>query len=127
MKDNDFIIPLRCFLYEEENCKSCVYLKRTEKMCHELFYADILDLINRQKAEIERLEQNLKEAFEEIEALKQVNLTYKAEAVKEFAERLKNYYIKNKIYDKPNAHTLIGFLFCQIDNLVEEMVGDTDV
>ena len=45
-------------------------------------------------------------------------------AIKEFAERLKNIYIKDKRYDRPNAHTLIDWLFNNIDNLVKEMVGD---
>ena len=52
--------------------------------------------------------------------------TAKAEAIKEFAERLKNIYIKDKRYDRPNAHTLIDWLFANIDNLVKEMVGDTE-
>lgn len=48
----------------------------------------------------------------------------KTEAIKEFAERLKNIYIKDKRYDRPNAHTLIDWLFANIDNLVKEMVGE---
>ena len=43
---------------------------------------------------------------------------------KKFAERLKDYYIKDKRYDRPNAHTMISFLFDKIDNLVKEMVGE---
>lgn len=45
----------------------------------------------------------------------------RAEAIKEFAERLKDYYIKDKRYDRPNAHTMICFLFDRIDNLAKEM------
>lgn len=45
-------------------------------------------------------------------------------AIKEFAERLKNIYINDKRYDRPDAHTLIGWLFANIDNLVKEMVGE---
>lgn len=48
----------------------------------------------------------------------------KAEAVKEFAERLKDYYIKNKRYDRPYAHTMICLLFALIDDIKEEMVGE---
>ena len=45
-------------------------------------------------------------------------------AIKEFADRLKNIYIKDERYDRPDAHTLIDWLFNNIDNLVKEMVGD---
>ena len=48
-------------------------------------------------------------------------------AIKEFAERLKNIYIKDKRYDRPNAHTLIDWLFANIDNLVKERVGENNV
>lgn len=91
---------------------------------------DIDNLINRQKAEIERLQKeneilsaNADNAFQEglnesRELFKQeVEAQIKAEAVKEFAERLKDDYIKDKRYDRPNAHTLISFLFDKIDNL----------
>ena len=44
-------------------------------------------------------------------------------AIKEFADRLKNIYIKDERYDRPDAHTLIDWLFNNIDNIVKEMVG----
>lgn len=47
--------------------------------------------------------------------------TIKAEAIKEFAERLKNIYLNDKRYDRPNPHTLLITLFDNIDNLVKEM------
>jgi hypothetical protein len=81
-----------------------------------------LDLINRQQAEIERL-QKVNDSFTDIGKMYS---EIKAEAIKEFAERLKNIYIKDKRYDRPNAHTLIDWLFANIDNLVKEMVGDTE-
>lgn len=111
---------------------------------------EAFDELSRQKAEIENYikvaeyQQNLtpKKSFEikelkaEIERLQKENNQFadigkmyseiKAEAIKEFAERLKNYYINNKRYRRPYAHTLIDFLFDIIDNLVKEMVGDTE-
>ena len=91
--------------------------------------------LNRQKAEIERLKDYPKCVYEydgDITdyCLKTPCPNYKTvdairtEAVKEFAERLKDYYIKVKRYDRPYAHTMISFLLDKIDNLVKEMVGD---
>ena len=131
------------------DCLGCPKLDSTEG-CNGVA-TETLDLINRQKAEIERLKQNLEEAHIDIKehqahignlkklidkiedhinplpfetdydkAIRQA----KTEAVKEFAERLKQHYIKDKRYDRPNAHTLIAFLFNVIDNLVKEMVGE---
>lgn len=114
---------------------------------------NIIDLINRKNAEIERLkkqdefaEKIIREQGDKILNLQSENgrltdrnlalstkieslicqcISAREKTIKEFAERLKGCYIKNKIYDRPNAHTLVGFLFYQIDTLVAEMVGDT--
>lgn len=43
-------------------------------------------------------------------------------AVQKFAERLKEHYIKDKRYDRPEAHTRVDFLFALIDSLVKEKV-----
>ena len=60
----------------------------------------ILDLINRQKAEIERLKYNLKAVLDE--------RANHSEAIKEFMEK-----VENKIYTTE-----------QIDNLLKELVGE---
>jgi DNA repair exonuclease SbcCD ATPase subunit len=101
-----------------------------------------LDLINRQQAEIQTLREDIhnrktrenklrskiKGFKTEIERLKKHNTEYarkhyndgRAEAIKEFAERLKEHLKGN------------GGLFCvttmnaQIDNLVKEMVGEQE-
>ncbi len=86
-----------------------------------------LDLITRQKAEIERLKaelkkdcQIMKEAIVIVEEAQQENAnaikTAKAEAIKEFAERLKKELWCGTIYPKQTMNI--------IDNLVKEMVGD---
>ena len=73
----------------------------------------VIDLINRQKAEIERLEKENNTFAKRF---------YK-EGVKDFAKRLKDHYIKDKRYSRINAHTLICFLFDKIDSLEKELVG----
>ena len=79
-----------------------------------------LDLISRKQAEIEALKI-------ENQALRSAANSYKihydearAEAVKEFAERLKARIIEDFL--KYNTDTTIGY----IDTLVREMVGDTE-
>lgn len=56
MTDNEIVKALECCLQEYGNCDDCPY---KEYQCvsekdGNIFYKDILDLINRQKAEIER-------------------------------------------------------------------------
>ena len=93
-----------------------------------------LDLIKRQQAEIEmlrsvqlvqanRIAELRSTKFEQINViqnLKQQLITSKSEAVKEFAERLKKVWFDNG-YESPDVD-FEDF----IDNLVKEMVGDTE-
>ena len=85
----------------------------------EVIDEDIDNLINRQKAEIERLNSPYEM---QVEASKKLENSIKAEAVKEFAERFK----EKAWVDK----TLLGFPYYQItfrtfNNLVKEMVGES--
>lgn len=85
-----------------------------------------LDLINRQKAEIERLEKTYKADQRLISALNKSYNLAKAKAYKEFVERLKEKY---------GIFTPLGVNWIEetkvvrvsdIDNLLKEMVGDTE-
>ena len=98
--------------YEEDSCIS--------KDGENIFFKDIIALINRQKAEIERLsnfvtEERCREIANEMipPIVKQV----KAEAIKEFAERLKNTSEDTTDYGHP-------YVLCKdIDNLVKELTS----
>ena len=95
--------------------------------------AYIKDLINRQKAEIERLQCEIKEKTETIVFLKDQVVgwsidfrniknkveTAKAEAIKEFAERLKK-EVAGWYYDFADFDDTMDAL-TEIDNLVKEM------
>ena len=183
MTDNEIIKALECCI--NDKCQECPLNKL---FCgREVAMQYALDLINRQKAEIERLRQNLKEAHidikekqAEIEEYKEANKRWsaalnnaneenselqlkivscnseieklnntikiqgleicnltkqsivcdagflqeleiaKAEAIKEFAERLK------KIFSWQYTTALWKPLCEFIDNLVKEMVGDNE-
>ena len=72
-------------------------------------YLTKIDLINRQKAEIERLKYNLKAVLDE--------RADHSEAIKEFAERL-----KKESYERIDLTAYVEV--SDIDNLVNEMVGE---
>ena len=92
------------------------------KMRIDNFSKETFNLINRQKAEIERLNiesetlaTQLKGAYEQIHKLNMA----KSESIKEFAERLKHFIIPQKAY----GYTREIVLKRDIDNLVKEMEG----
>lgn len=124
MTDNEIIKALECHTGKvSKRCQVCPY---TIYGCYCLdhLHPDLLDLINRQKAEIERLKgwQDLLKA--------EKHSLIKAEAVKEFAERLKATTMKCGIehieyYDKPPIYKLVPFVDDEdIDNLVKEMAKE---
>lgn len=91
-----------------------------------------LDLINHQKSEIERLKSANDEKFRQWDMLAEKTKTHyanlyneakdelKAEAYKEFAERLKSYLLLNK----KGEMSVISFE--NVDTLLKEMTGDEE-
>lgn len=87
MTDNDIIKALECCI-GNTNCGECPMFRTPNCMNKVFNYA--LDLINRQREEIERLKdynENLQTANT---ALSNEILEIKSKAIKEFAEELKN-------------------------------------
>ena len=116
----------------------------TKKDCMWVLLEDALDLINRQKAGIERLEKLADYQAKDIEVWRQKyeeavkNLLGLAdtasnemkrtegEAIKEFAERLKEeFHVDTQRYNE-NINSFIRILTSTIDVLVKEMVGEAD-
>ena len=124
MTDNEIIKALeRCGMHRE-----CCYCNSVEECGNKrVLTASTLDLINRQKAEIERLQKAGKEAvncFTRMGTLYKIKCkeleVAKSEAIKEFAERLKEmatstFYEERKYVDTED-----------IDNLVKEMEGGSN-
>lgn len=98
MTDEQIIKALeRCFTrgFDESTCYECPFYTATAK-CAEDLRDSVLDLINRQKAEIEELrerisylEKSIDCSRKEYNRLLQKLQQAKSEAIKEFAERLK--------------------------------------
>ena len=160
MTDNEIIKALECCknsLSEKDACGDCPLYEEEEVTCITILSKNALDLINRQKAEIdilirkkESLRDEIAEQQAEIERLKEENETIKSnfecqqivlgdfdeiikkqakklktaksEAIKEFAERLKEKLKEVPRYDiEDKAYYAIGTYGELIDNLVKEM------
>ena len=131
MTDNEIIKALECCYTNDSNdCYKCPYTAEStaEMFCDKKLTRDALDLINRQKAEIETLTkvnamlfQNADTAYQE--GLNEAQALYacevrgrvRAEAVKEFAETV-----------KANQRLLFNYIYSKeefaeaIDTLVKE-------
>lgn len=113
MTDNEIVKALECCA-NELGCKNCPENphKGNYGFCTDPLIKGAFNLINRQKAEIERLKgwQDLLKA--------EKHSLIKAEAIKEFAERLKKY----STYSSDLSMLVIHYW--RIDDLVKEMVGE---
>jgi hypothetical protein len=115
MTDEQIIKALECC--KIGNCDDCPFYGIKED-CDVELPEEALNIINRQKAEIERLQkenERWKNGFMGACMLENCKLKdeWKSEAIKEFAERLKKEALINSGYEVLQVGT--------IDNLVKEM------
>ena len=152
MTDNEILKALEC-CSAKGKCVRCTYDHFSDDCdgCTSILAKDSLDLINRQKAEIERLHSEVKEKTEAIVFLKNqatgwsidfCNLkqklnTAKAEAINEFAERagvmITEVYNKhifgNNDLEAEEKDAIINFsddITRGFDGLVKEMTEESD-
>ena len=127
MTDNEIIKALGCCI-KNKKCDNCPMYKKCE-FFYDRDYVGIpdvlilsLDLINRQKAENERLKSLERNVYETVEKLKN---KIESEARKEFAERLK---AKEAIHfcKCGEAFVYTDLFNGEIDNLVKEMEKDNN-
>lgn len=141
MTDNEIIKALECCC-GDDGCFGCPYTENHSCRLLRNPIKDALDLINRQKAEIERLKENNRV----LQYCNQVNIsstaelhdrlrTAKAEAIKEFAEnavdrvekaRLKYQRLCKEQGEEMEEHMHIHFngIMKIIKDIEKEMVGD---
>ena len=115
MTDKQIIKALECCLdISPSTCKNCSLFNVTNStmVCSKIATKFALDLINRQKAENERLQKLLDNKCDRCIA------NERAEAVREFAERLKD--VSEHFWEEKENFVSED----DIDNLVKEMVGD---
>ena len=143
MTDNEIIKALElCATLDSGNCKKCP----CREICNEndgTLTKLTLDLISRQKAEIERLQKKANTPFAKVtfdrdklqemvdECAKNIEIDInlaKSEAIKEFAERLKRYELSMYCsFPKTNIGSENYIVLSDsIDNLVKEMTEENE-
>lgn len=119
MTDNEVVNALECCVGGK--CTKCHYYYEPfleAEECMGSLIAEALELINRQRAEIERFADIGKMYSEVI-----------AEAIKEFAERVKEKitdYYENQDQEEDEGSAVcdyLSYLDCDIDDLVKERTG----
>lgn len=122
--DEEIKTGLRCLSGEIILCKFCAFSHLEDRgfACKKNVASAALALINRQKAEIERLEKSLVDQFDGYENIRK---KAKAEAVKEFAREHREIILA--FCDDDDQ---ISLKVCEYDantnNLVKEMTGETE-
>lgn len=112
MTDNEIIKALGCCgEIDRLFCDGCTY--KSENDCVVALARDALDLINRQKAEIESKNRQIGE-------LVSFQRFCERKAIKEFAEKL-----KDRVSCIPQHHFTLAEVQYYIDNLAKEMTEET--
>lgn len=106
MSDNEIKKALECCT--DFKCENCPCEDNSEFTCTEILMEDALDLINRQQAEIERLQKLLDDKCDKCIARD------RAEAIKEFADKLKSQFHISCDYT-------CNYVRAVINDLVKEM------
>ena len=131
MTDNEIVEALKLCTTQDGSipCYDCPCWCDDEQKCVGLSYTDVNNLIERQKAEIKELKRkneilsrNADNAFQEglNECRELFEPEIKAEAYKEFAERLKSYLLLNK----KGEMSVVSFE--NVDTLLKGMVGEEE-
>lgn len=127
MTDNEiFENEIKCITRRNEclcnggtDCIKCDLLMDSEEIlkCYNRALKNI-DLINRQKAEIERLQKQINNADDHCRDFMEIT---KIATIKEFTERLKKIMVAT--HKDINGYCHYRTEDCDIDNLVKEMTG----
>lgn len=114
--DKEIIKGLECCIGGVANCRNCTNKQYCGTPINKML-EDTLELINRQKAEIERLK-----GWQDVLKAEKHSLI-KAEAYKEFAKRLKK-LTRRFHYLGFSLDCALAVETSEIDNLLKEMVGN---
>ena len=126
MTDSEIIKALECSTGKSLLCRECPYSPRYRPpLCQRAVAKDAISLINRQKAEIESLGKEVDRLSQVVMYNNGVTEMKVTEAVKEFAEKVKESFNENEIYYDAELLTTEYSIEKRIfDNLVKEMVGE---
>ena len=121
LTDEDIIKALECCI--DGYCRGCMYGDTDQFHCKDDLMQNTLDLINRQKAEIERLQNERIERIRELTKVvydKEI-AEAKTEAIKEFAEKLPEI-----IPHFDDGHTTMECVVRAVKKLVKELIEKND-
>ena len=107
-----------------DGCFGCAMAYMHSANCIRILETECLDLINRQKAEIKELKNYVNSCKSGKEYWVKCLLEKPNEAIKEFAERLKQHKRKMRDFDLNDEFWDYAVLAEDIDNLLKEMVGE---
>lgn len=107
-----------------DGCFGCAKAYMHSANCIRILETECLDLINRQKAEIKELKNYVNSCKSGKEYWVKCLLEKPNEAIKEFAERLKQHKRKMRDFDLNDEFWDYAVLAEDIDNLLKEMVGE---
>ena len=120
LTDNEIKKALECCVNNtNEDCNKCV-CSGSNVSCVDVLLTNALDLINRLQAENERLTIRLRKAEHQLDDLCIMHNVIKAEAYKEFAERLE----KMMCYEHFFETDVVVLDRNKLNNLLKELVGD---
>ena len=135
LTDAEIVKAMTCYINHQDcdECKYCIddYFCNKAQIC-----TDALDLINRQKAEIERLEKEYEKVYKQAEMDILANISdggtschwcidkTKAEAYKEFAEKLENRILSMLTTATLEEKEIICACIGINNNILKEMVGE---
>lgn len=121
MTETEIIKALEVCVGIHNDCENCPLLEHSQATdeCMTEVMSNALVLINRQRAEIERLVKILDDKCDRCIEKE------RAEAIKGFAEGLKDHSRKMQSSDFSGEFWDRAVLVSDIDNLVKEMLGDT--
>lgn len=120
MTDAEIIKALECCSQETYDCDNCPLNKTEESLCFIEIKKYALDIITRQKAEIEKLKSGIVVELDNYAS--EYDSKIKAEAVKEFAERLEDEAYGNDLYDR-SGYPVKAVTVADVENVKKEMAG----
>ena len=129
MTDNEIVETLKLCTTQDGSipCYDCPRWNDDEQECEGIDYTATLDLINRQKAEIEELKNYVNRCKSGKEYWVKCLLEKPNEALKEFAERIKMSIKANVVETLCNDVKGVynaEYILDDIDTLLKEMVGE---
>lgn len=124
MTDNEIVETLKLCTTQDGSipCYDCPCWNDDEQECEGIDYTATLDLINRQKTEIERLRKEANLVSILFQDLQERMNDIKAEAYKEFAEKLENEINCRTTLSREQDKNVIHIMH----NLLKEMVGEEE-